>query len=159
MTDPQDLYQEIILDLNRRPKNFGELAGANRRAEGRNPLCGDELTVFLKMRDDLIEDISFTGTGCAISKASASLMTTSVKGKTRTEAERLFGAFHDLVMGKGVDADPGSGERRGTADPVLGKLAVFSGVSKFPARVKCASLSWHTLRAALDQAGRPVTTE
>ena len=150
MTDLQDLYQDVILDHNRRPRNFGEMAGADRRQDGRNPLCGDELTVWLRLDGERIADVTFVGTGCAISKASASLMTAEVKGKTRAEAERLFERFHDLVTGK-LDV---AAERRS-----LGSLAAFSGVSRFPARVKCASLSWHTMRAALHQAAEPVSTE
>jgi len=135
-----ELYQSIILDHSRRPRNFGELAGANRRAEGRNPLCGDQLTLWLRVADDVIDEVSFVGSGCAISKASASVMTAAVKGKTRPEAEALFERFHQLVTGK-LDVDA---ER-----PSLGALAVFGGVSRFPMRVKCASLSWHALRSAL----------
>jgi nitrogen fixation NifU-like protein len=148
--DLNALYQSIILDHNRRPRNFRELADANRRSEGRNPLCGDELTVWLKMDGDRIEDVSFIGTGCAISKASASIMTTTVKGKTRDEASAVFEKFHDLVTGKpSARAD----------DATLGQLAAFSGVSRFPVRVKCASLAWHALRAALRGDGDAVSTE
>jgi nitrogen fixation NifU-like protein len=147
--DLNALYQSIILDHNRRPRNFRELADADRRSEGRNPLCGDELTVWLKMDGDRIEDVSFIGTGCAISKASASIMTTSVKGKTRDEASALFERFHDLVTGKATPPD----------DPTLGQLAAFSGVSRFPMRVKCASLAWHAMRAALRGDGQAVSTE
>jgi nitrogen fixation NifU-like protein len=147
--DLNALYQSIILDHNRRPRNFRELTEADRRSEGRNPLCGDELTVWLKMDGDRIEDVSFIGTGCAISKASASIMTTSVKGKTREEASALFERFHDLVTGKSARPD----------DPTLGQLAAFSGVSRFPVRVKCASLAWHALRAALRGDGDAVSTE
>jgi len=150
MTDLSALYQDVILDHNRRPRNFGELAGADRRQEGRNPLCGDQLTVWLRLDGDRIADVSFVGTGCAISKASASLMTAEVKGKTRAEAERLFERFHELVTGK-LDA---AAERKS-----LGSMAAFAGVARFPARVKCASLSWHTMRAALHQAPAPVSTE
>src|SRR5687768_11602327 len=134
------LYQSIILDHNRRPRNFRELTGADGQSQGRNPLCGDEVTVWLKMDGDRIEDVSFVGSGCAISKASASIMTTTVKGKTRAEASALFERFHDLVTGS-ASARPD--------DPELGSLAAFSGVSRFPVRVKCASLAWHALRAAL----------
>lgn len=144
------LYQSIILDHNRRPRNFRELTDADRRTEGRNPLCGDELTVWLKMAGDRIEDVSFIGSGCAISKASASIMTTTVKGKTRAEAVALFERFHDLVTGR-PSAQPD--------DPALGQLAAFSGVSRFPVRVKCASLAWHALRAALRGEGEAVSTE
>jgi nitrogen fixation NifU-like protein len=151
MTDLNALYQSLILDHNRRPRNYGELAGADRHAEGRNPLCGDQLTVWLKMDGDTIADVSFVGSGCAISKASASLMTGEVKGKTREEAERAFARFHDLVTGK-LDV---AAERES-----LGRLAAFSGVSRFPARVKCASLAWHTMKAALaKKGGAAVSTE
>lgn len=138
MTDLQDLYQSVILDHNRKPRNFGALEGANHMAEGKNPLCGDEVQVELQVVDDVIADVHFTGHGCAISKASASLMTSAVKGKTRAEAEALFQKFHALVLGQ----DPDNGKE-------LGQLVVFSGVSRFPVRVKCASLAWHTLKAAM----------
>jgi len=150
MSDLTELYQEVILDHNKRPRNFQVLEGANRAAEGYNPLCGDQITIYLKLDGDVIRDISFQGSGCAISKASASMMTASLKGKTRAEAEALFRKFHRMVTGD-HDAVP---------DPLeLGKLAVFSGVSEFPVRVKCASLPWHTLRAALEGTGETVTTE
>jgi nitrogen fixation NifU-like protein len=150
MTDLQELYQSVILDHNRKPRNFGELVGANRQADGKNPLCGDEVHVSLVVENDVIADVKFTGHGCAISKASASLMTAAVKGKTRADAEALFTRFHALVLGQ--DADGGKD---------LGQLVVFSGVSRFPVRVKCASLSWHTLKAALDSERviAPVSTE
>ena len=148
--DLNALYQSIILDHNRRPRNYRELADADRRSEGRNPLCGDEVTVWLKMDGDRIEDASFLGSGCAISKASASIMTTAVKGKTRAEASALFNRFHDLVTGN-ASARP--------EDPALGSLAAFSGVSRFPVRVKCASLAWHAMRAALRGEGDVATTE
>ena len=149
MTDLQDLYQSLILDHSRRPRNFGELPGADRRAEGRNPSCGDQVTVWLRLNGETLEDVRFVGTGCAISKASASLMTAAVKGKTRAEAAELFGRFHDLVTGKAAP------------DAVsLGRLAAFAGVSRFPARVKCASLPWHALKSALgDDRSAAVTTE
>jgi nitrogen fixation protein NifU and related proteins len=150
MSDLRELYQEVILDHNKRPRNFQKLEGANRTAEGYNPLCGDQITVYLSVEDDVIKDISFQGSGCAISKASASLMTTSVKGKTQAEAEVLFDRVHTML----------TGERDTTVDPhELGKLAVLSGVCEFPARVKCASLAWHTLRAALKGDGGAVLTE
>ena len=150
MSDLRELYQEVILDHNRRPRNFQKLEGANRTAEGYNPLCGDQIKVSLRLEDDVIKDISFQGSGCAISKASASLMTTSVKGKTQAEAEVLFDRVHTML----------TGERDTTVDPhELGKLAVLSGVCEFPARVKCASLAWHTLHAALKGEGAPVSTE
>lgn len=145
-----DLYQQIIIEHNRTPRNFRALPDANRTAEGNNPLCGDRITLYLKVEDDVIREVGFQGRGCAISQASASLMTGAVKGKTTTEAERLFHAFHEMVTG-GPEAP---------ADPqTLGKLAAFAGVRAFPPRVKCASLSWHTLRAALERRAQPVTTE
>lgn len=148
MADMNELYQSVILDHNRAPRNFGRLPDANRHAEGRNPLCGDELSVWLKLgAGERIEDVKFEGSGCAISKASASLMTSAVKGKTREEALDLFARFHALVTG-----EPGSPE-------TLGKLAVFKGVVEFPVRVKCASLSWHTLKAALESPDSTITTE
>lgn len=148
--DISELYQSLILDHNRSPRNNHELAGANRVADGRNPMCGDQLRVWLKVDDDRIADVAFVGRGCAISQASASMMTTAVKGKTRAEAEQMFDRFHDLVTGKPID-DP--------ARAALGRLAAFGGVSRFPARVKCASLSWHAMRAALHGADTGVTTE
>jgi len=135
-----ELYQNVILEHNRSPRNYREMADADRSAEGNNPLCGDQVTVWVRMEGDVIVDVSFRGAGCAISKASASLMTGAVKGKTRQEADALFQRFHQLVTGRLP-----SGEAE-----TLGKLAVFSGVSEFPVRVKCASLSWHTLNAALE---------
>ena len=149
MTDLQDLYQELILDHGRRPRNFRPLDGATRSAEGYNPLCGDKVKVYLKMDDDLVRDISFEGAGCAISTASASIMTETLKGKTRAQAEELFQTFHDLVTGRQAQLDA----------PELGKLAVFSGVSEFPIRVKCATLSWHTMHAALNGADEVISTE
>ncbi len=143
------LYQDMILDHNRAPQNFRRMENANRRVEGNNPLCGDRLTVWLRMEDDIIQDAAFQGSGCAISKASASLMTTAVKGKTRVEAEALFARFHLLVTGSLPHAEAES----------LGKLAVFSGLSEFPVRVKCASLSWHALKAALAEPDAEVSTE
>mgnify|MGYP001585992979 CR=1 FL=1 len=150
MSDLRDLYQQVILDHYKRPRNFRRLDEANRKAEGHNPLCGDEITLYLHLDGDLIKDISFEGAGCAISKASASMMTAALKGRTRGEAETLFEMFHEMV----------TGHRDGTADPAgLGKLEVFCGVSEFPVRVKCASLAWHTLRAALEGSGGTVSTE
>ncbi|SEL88275.1 nitrogen fixation protein NifU [Stigmatella aurantiaca] len=145
----RDLYQEVVLDHGKRPRNFRDVEGANHRAEGFNPLCGDQLTVALKLEGDVIQDIGFQGQGCAISRASASLMTGAVKDKTREEAEQLFAQVHRLVTEgpEGVDME------------ALGKLTVLSGVSEFPARVKCASLAWHTLRAALHGQAEPVSTE
>jgi nitrogen fixation NifU-like protein len=145
VSDLQELYQEVILDHNRKPRNSGVLEDANHTAEGKNPLCGDHVHVDVKLDGDVITDIRFHGQGCAISRASASLMTTAVKGKTRAEAESLFQRFHSLVTGHG-DA----------AGPDLGQLVVFSGVSRFPVRVKCASLAWHTLKAALASDESPV---
>ena len=136
--DLRDLYQEVILDHNRKPRNFGKLENANRKAEGHNPLCGDRLTVYLDLEGGRIRDIRFEGSGCAISKASASMMTSEVKGKTVEEAENTFRKFHRMVTQEG---DGGVEE--------LGKLAAFSGVREFPVRVKCASLPWHTMEAAL----------
>jgi nitrogen fixation NifU-like protein len=149
MATLSSLYQDLILDHNRKPRNFRIMENANRRAEGNNPLCGDQLTVWLLMEDDRIRDVSFEGSGCAISKASASLMTTAVKGKTRREAEALFGSFHRLVTGSLPPSE---------AD-ALGKLVAFKGVSDYPIRVKCASLSWHALKAALEQPNAVVSTE
>ena len=146
MSDLQELYQSIILDHNRRPKNYGALEGANHRAEGRNPDCGDEVKVELAMTGDRIDDVRFTSAGCAVSRAAASIMTQSVKGKTRAEVEQLFTTFHDLVTGK---LRPSDQEARR-----LGELAAFTGVSRFPIRVKCASMPWHTLQAALRDAPR-----
>lgn len=150
MSDLRELYQEVILDHNKKPRNFREIPDATAKAEGFNPLCGDHLHLSLKLDGDVITDVAFQGSGCAISKASASMMTTSVSGKTKSEADKLFHLFHDMVTGNG----------EGQADPAaLGKLAVFSGVCEFPARVKCASLAWHTLRSALHDEKRKVTTE
>jgi nitrogen fixation NifU-like protein len=150
MSELRDLYQEVILDHNKSPRNFGAMANADRKVEGYNPLCGDHYTVFVKLNGDIIEDISFEGAGCAISKASASVMSSFIKGKTKEEAERLFKSFHKLV----------TGELQNEHEiEALGKLAAFGGVSEFPARVKCASLAWHTLHAALASAENVVTTE
>jgi nitrogen fixation NifU-like protein len=150
MSELKDLYQDVILDHNRHPRNFGPLPGADHEAEGYNPLCGDRITVRLKLEGDVIRDIRFEGSGCAISTASASVMTESLKGKTVAEARALFGTFHALVTGKA----------KGEASiATLGKLAVFSGVSEFPVRVKCATLCWHTTQSALDAEGETVSTE
>jgi nitrogen fixation protein NifU and related proteins len=146
--DLADLYRDVIVDHNRRPRNRGPLPGATHRAEGNNPLCGDQLQVFLEMQDDLINQLRFEGTGCAISTASASLMSEAVRGRTRAEAAELFGAMHRMLTTPGA-----------TPDPRLGKLAALAGVREFPARVKCASLCWHTLNAALAGDPVPVTTE
>jgi nitrogen fixation protein NifU and related proteins len=145
----RELYQEVILDHGKRPRNLREIPGASRTAEGYNPLCGDRATIYLTLDGDVVKDASFVGKGCSISTASASMMTEAVKGKTRAEAEALFERFHALVTG--VPARPDA--------PELGKLAVFSGVSEFPVRVKCASLAWHTLKAALQGEATPVSTE
>jgi len=143
------LYQDLILDHNRSPRNYGRLPNANRRAEGNNPLCGDRLTVWLVLEGDRVREVAFEASGCAISVASASLMTVAVKGKTRAEAELLFDQFRGLVTG---ELDPGDA-------PALGKLAVFSGVRESPLRVKCATLSWHAMKAALEAPEARVTTE
>ena len=148
MSDLQDLYQDLILDHNRRPRNCGKLEGANHCAEGYNPLCGDRVTIYIHVEDDTIVDLCFEGTGCAISLASASLMTEMLKGKCADEARALFGRFHDAMAGDGAQ-DMKS----------LDKLAVLSGVREFPMRVKCATLPWHTFTAALDQAYGTVATE
>lgn len=148
--DLRDLYQEIILDHNRSPRNFRPMPDADRTVEGFNPLCGDHYTMHVKFRDGLIADVAFEGAGCAISKASASLLSTMVRGKSRGDAERLFAVFHRLVTGAAVTEE----ERES-----VGKLAAFANVSEFPARVKCASLAWHTLRAALSGEQATVTTE
>lgn len=151
MSDMRELYQEVILDHHKHPRNFGRLANANRHAEGFNPLCGDRITVYARVEDDAIRDLSFEGSGCAICMASASLMTDELAGKSIDDAETLFIQFHDLVTGesaKSPDVD------------ALGKLAVFMGVREFPVRVKCATLPWHALRSALkDGEKAPVSTE
>lgn len=140
MSELSELYQQVILDHNKKPRNFHKLESANRSAEGFNPLCGDQLYVYIQLEDDVVKEISFEGSGCAISKAAASMMTQSIKGKSKEEAEALFHEFHGMVMGDlDEEVTPNS----------LGRLTIFSGVRDFPARVKCASLSWHTMRAAL----------
>ncbi len=153
MSDLQELYQSVILDHNRKPRNFGPLEGATGLAEGKNPLCGDQVEVAVRLEGDILADVRFTGHGCAISKASASLMTAAVRGKSRAEADALFEKFHSLVTGRTAEAD--------ITRESLGQLVVFSSVSRFPIRVKCASLAWHTLRAALenDAQDAPITTE
>lgn len=149
MSDLSELYQETILEHNKQPRNFREIEDADKKAFGNNPLCGDALQVFVKTDGDVVTDVAFRGSGCAISKASASMMTQAVKGKTRDEAQRLFDEFHRMVTGElDIEAD----------EHHLGKLRAFSGVLEFPARVKCASLAWHTLNAALNN-GSDVTTE
>ena len=144
----RELYQEVILEHSKKPRNFHALESANHKAEGYNPLCGDHFTVYLDVKDGAIHDIGFQGSGCAISKASASMMTQTLKGKTEAEAEALFTRFHDLVTGH----TGGDGQD-------LGKLAVFAGVSEFPLRVKCATLAWHALRAALHGDQEAISTE
>jgi len=146
--DLKDLYRDVIVDHNRNPRNFRAMPDADRKAEGFNPLCGDRLTLYVKIEDDRVADVSFDGTGCAISVASASLLTESVKGRTVRQAEELFTKMHDLLTRQDVAVDV----------PALGKLGALSGVREFPARVKCASLCWHTLDAALHQQPT-VTTE
>jgi len=148
MNDLRDLYQDVILDHYRRPRHRGALVDANRRAQGFNPLCGDQLTLYVRVKDGVIEEVSFEGSGCAISTASASLLTESIKGKTEREAEALFDHFRELVTQDDVTPHPG-----------LGKLEVLAGVREFPVRVKCATLAWHTLRAALAGRREPVSTE
>jgi nitrogen fixation protein NifU and related proteins len=140
MSELNDLYQEVILEHNKNPRNFREIENADRTADGNNPLCGDALRVYVALEDDKVKDVAFKGSGCAISKASASMMTQVVKGKTREEAEVLFDEFHRMVTGN-LDIEQDENH--------LGKLKIFAGVLEFPARVKCASLSWHTLHAAL----------
>lgn len=150
MADLRELYQQVILDHNRSPRNFKKLPEASHTAEGTNPLCGDEITLYVLLEDDVIKDVGFQGSGCAISQASASLMTSAVKGKRTDEAERLFRAFHDMVTaGPAAPAD----------SKALGKLAALVGVRQFPARVKCANLPWHTLHAALTGVQETVSTE
>lgn len=149
MSELRELYQEIILDHYKKPRNHHAMADATAHVDGYNPLCGDKISVSLKLEDGVVTDVAFEGSGCAISTASASIMTETLKGRTREEAERLFHQFHDLVTGQGPVPD---------ADE-LGKLAVFSGVREFPVRVKCATLAWHTFKAALDNKTDKVSTE
>ncbi|MEX2178851.1 MAG: SUF system NifU family Fe-S cluster assembly protein [Gemmatimonadaceae bacterium] len=149
MTNLDALYQEVILDHNRKPRNFREIENADRRVEGRNPLCGDEITLWVKLDADRVSDISFKGTGCAVSKSSASLMTAAVKGKTIADTMQLFERVHEMLTGKLTEAE------RGT----MGSLAALGGVSRFPVRVKCASLSWHALKSALEQGPGEITTD
>jgi nitrogen fixation NifU-like protein len=144
----RELYQDVIIEHSKRPRNYRALAAA-RSAEGYNPLCGDTVTVYLALDGDVVTDVAFQGHGCAISTASASVMTEILKGKTRAQAEEIFHRFHALVTGRAADADA----------PELGKLAVFAGVNEFPTRVKCATLCWHTARAALEGKEEPVSTE
>lgn len=144
MADLRELYQSVILDHNRAPRNYGALPNADSSARGRNPLCGDEVTVWVRLADGRISDIRFIGTGCAISKASASLMTTAVKGCTTAEAEALEARFHELVTGRSAVPDP--------TDAAFGRFAPLAGVAQFPIRVKCATLAWHALRSAINAA-------
>ena len=148
MSDLKALYQEVILDHNRNPRNYRKMENPDRFLEGYNPLCGDRYTVYIKMKGEVIEDISFQGSGCAISKASASVMGSLLKGKTRAEAEVIFDQFHRLVRG----------ESKADAEELV-KLAAFSGVSEFPARVKCAILAWHTMKNVLEDKAESVSTE
>jgi nitrogen fixation NifU-like protein len=148
MPELRDLYQEVILEHSKAPRNYKPLPDADHKAEGYNPLCGDRFTIYLEMDGDKIREIGFQGAGCAISKASASMMTQSVKGKTKAQAEKIFHEFHEMV----------TGHSHGGEDS-LGKLAVFSGVSEFPVRVKCATLAWHTLEAALEGKQEKISTE
>jgi nitrogen fixation NifU-like protein len=153
MSDLRELYQSVILDHHKKPRNFRVAEGANRSAEGYNPLCGDKITVYLQIEDGVVRDISFQGSGCAISTASASMMTESLKGKTLPEAEALFRTFHELLTGDAAQV------AQAAPTPNLGKLTVFSGVREFPVRVKCATLAWHTFHAALEGQHEPVSTE
>ena len=150
MSDVRELYQEVILDHNRSPRNFGKPAGANRQAVGYNPLCGDRVTVYLTLEDGVVKEAGFEGNGCAISTASGSMMTQALQGKSIPEVDALFQRFHELVAGKGGADDEAV---------KLGRLEVFAGVREFPVRVKCATLVWHTLRAALKENEALVTTE
>jgi nitrogen fixation NifU-like protein len=148
MSDLRELYQDVILEHSKAPRNFRELQSANHKAEGYNPLCGDHFTIYLDLEGDKIHDVSFQGSGCAISKASASMMTQIVKGKSKEETAKLFEQFHSLVTGQA------NGDRES-----LGKLDVFAGVSEFPVRVKCATLAWHTLQAAMEGKQEKISTE
>jgi nitrogen fixation NifU-like protein len=148
MSELRELYQQVILDHNRRPRNFRKLEGANRTAEGVNPLCGDQIALALSVENGVIKDAAFQGSGCAISKAAASMLTGSIMGRREDEAEALFQRVHAMLIGK---ANGGGSD--------LGKLAVFAGVREFPSRIKCVTLAWHTLHAALAGAAEPVSTE
>ena len=150
MSELRELYQELILDHGKNPRNFGATEEADFRADGHNPLCGDRITVFVRASEGVVEEVRFDGAGCAISTASASMMTQALKGKSLDECREIFELFHDMLT---TDVDPAASADR------LGKLQVFSGVREFPIRVKCATLAWHTLRAALDRQGEAVTTE
>jgi nitrogen fixation NifU-like protein len=149
MSELRDLYQDVILEHSKAPRNYRELPAANHKAEGFNPLCGDRFTIYVTTEGDAIRDIAFQGSGCAISKASASMMTQSLKGKSTAEAAKIFERFHKLV----------TGQQSSNGNEELGKLTVFSGVSEFPVRVKCATLAWHTLQAALEDKQEAVSTE
>jgi len=149
MSDLRELYQQVILDHNKHPRNFGELDGADRHADGYNPLCGDRLALYMNLDSNVITEVSFVGSGCAISKASASLMTDAVKGKTLAEARRLFDEFHSMITSSETPANL----------ELLGKLAVFTGVRDYPTRIKCASLAWHTLRAAFENSQESASSE
>ena len=149
MSELSELYQQVILDHNKKPRNFHKLEAANHSAEGYNPLCGDQLTVYLDLEDDTVKDVGFEGSGCAISKAAASMMTQAVKGKSKEEAEHLFREFHSMVTGELNEE---------TEANSLGNLKIFAGVREFPVRVKCATLPWHTLHAALNKEAQ-VSTE
>ena len=149
MSNLHDLYQEILLEHNNRPRNFRILEDANRQADGYNPLCGDQITLYLRVEDDVIADVAFQGVGCAISRASASMLTQSVKGQSLAKAEEIFDGFHALITDPDADVDY----------DMLGDLEVLSGVSAFPTRIKCAVLAWHTFNAAIEGKGDSVTTE
>ena len=149
MSDLRELYQQVILDHNKHPRNFGELDGADRHADGYNPLCGDRLALYMNLDGNVITEVSFVGSGCAISKASASLMTDAVKGKTLAEARRLFDEFHSMITSSETPANL----------ELLGKLAVLAGVRDYPTRIKCASLAWHTLRAAFENSQESASSE
>lgn len=151
MSDLRELYQEVILDHSRNPRHFGRLENASHNARGRNPLCGDDITIYLKVTGNLISDISFEGSGCAISTSSASLMSEALKGKTLEEVKAIFDDFHKMVTG-----DP---SQEAEVSPQMGKLAVMAGVREFPIRVKCATLGWHALMAALAESGDTISTE
>ena len=148
MSELSELYQQVILDHNKKPRNFRRLENANHTAEGYNPLCGDQLTIYLDLENDLVKDVGFEGSGCAISKAAASMMTQAVKGKSREQAEELFREFHSMVTGELDEENEANG---------LGNLKIFAGVRDFPVRVKCATLPWHTLHAALNKEDRTST--
>ena len=152
MSELDDLYQEVILDHNRSPRNYRAMANANRKAQGYNPLCGDQVTVYVDVEEGVIKDISFQGSGCAISKASASMMTAELKGKTEAQAKELFDNVHKMLTGEANKNGPPDKRE-------VGKLAILSGVCKFPARVKCASLAWHTVNSALKGGAGVTSTE